>query len=86
MDLPFIPVESGGLAWLVAREAPLVAARRQLPFGTSVLAIASIFLRTTTYHRVRCHVLHVCDDIFNDPLQSEEFSLSLVDTWLTSRC
>lgn len=40
-DLRIVPVVNGALAWLLAQEAPLVAARFRLPLGTSLLAIAS---------------------------------------------
>jgi SAM-dependent methyltransferase len=39
-DLRIVPVVNGLLAWLLARDASLVAARRRLPFGTSLIAIA----------------------------------------------
>jgi SAM-dependent methyltransferase len=40
-DLRIVPLVNGPLARLLALEAPLIAARRRLPFGTSLLAIAS---------------------------------------------
>ena len=40
-DLRIVPLVNSPLAWLLASEAPLIAARRRLPLGTSLLAIAS---------------------------------------------
>lgn len=39
-DLRVVPLVNGVLAWILAREAPLIAARRRLPRGTSLIAIA----------------------------------------------
>jgi SAM-dependent methyltransferase len=39
-DLRIVPVVNGALAWLLGREARLIAAGRSLPFGTSLLAVA----------------------------------------------
>lgn len=40
-DLRVVPFVNGLLAWILAREAPLIAARRQLRRGTSLIAIAT---------------------------------------------
>ena len=40
-DLRVVPVVNACLAWLLAAEAGPIAARRRLPFGTSLLAIAT---------------------------------------------
>jgi SAM-dependent methyltransferase len=39
-ELRITPGLNGLLSWLLAREAPLIARRRQLPIGTSLLAVA----------------------------------------------
>jgi SAM-dependent methyltransferase len=39
-DLRIVPGVNGGLAWLLGLEASRIAARRRLPFGTSLVAIA----------------------------------------------
>jgi SAM-dependent methyltransferase len=40
-ELRIIPVANGVLCWLLSRERHLIARRRHLPIGTSLLAIAS---------------------------------------------
>jgi hypothetical protein len=39
-DLRIVPLVNDVLAWILAREAPLIAARRRLPQGTSLIVIA----------------------------------------------
>jgi SAM-dependent methyltransferase len=39
-DLRVVPLVNGVLAWILGREAPLIAARHQLRRGTSLIAIA----------------------------------------------
>ena len=39
-ELRIVPILNGALEWLLASEAPFVAARRRLPLGTSLLAVA----------------------------------------------